>query len=640
MRRHRTRLPRSVPVGTLRRTIEDVRRFRTNFVFFTLLLLFVLLLGRLGKLQLVDGAHYKELARNRHMGLETFRPMRGQITDRYGWPLAFSRPLRRVAIDPHPQVITDVWAFARGVSAVLGDEPPAWRIRALIDRARLEADTPDANGKRRPLRRYISLRSRISDPLTVQRLDTIDALSNRRKMNLDMYGLIVEKSERREWPNGDYAVHPIGKPPVEGTKHRTGVEGHYDGWLRGKPTSVSVVRDRRRRAMAMDVSTDGSGARGKDVRLTLDLVIQHQVESELDRIVEEFRPTAAFALVLDVRTAEILGWSNRPTYDPNRRIRHGEVITGQMDWITQGRFEFGSIFKAFTAAWALENGIVDADSTIPMPIRLHIPGMPPINDSHPIGDGTLALLLEQSSNTGAAWLGRELEAKGMQALWERLRFGHKTGVGFSYEVAGRIAKGGTTTSGRWLPWLALRSAFGQGIAITPLQCASAFAALARADGCTIRPTIVKRKKPRDPRVARLCSPRHVATIREGLRRCVQFGTLRVPFAGCAFACAGKTGTSQQREHGVEMNIASVCAFAPADDPQVLVLVSARVTKNRGSGAAVSGLAARRLLESALHYWHVRPRPPETSQGMSPRLGHAHRQQVIWQAANLPRGGGR
>jgi cell division protein FtsI/penicillin-binding protein 2 len=627
-------------VGTLRRTIEDVRRFRTNFVFFTLLLLFVLLLGRLGKLQLVDGAHYQELARSRHMGLETFGAMRGQITDRFGWPLAFSRPLRRVAIDPHPQVIPNVWAFARGVSAVLGDDPPAWRIRALIDQARADAKKTGPDGKPKALRRYISVRSRIADPLTVQRLDTIHALSNNRKASLDLYGLIVEKSERREWPNGDYAVHPIGKPPVDGSKRRTGIEGHYDTWLRGKRTCVSVVRDNRRRAMAMDVSTDGSEARGKDVRLTLDLVIQHQVESELDRIVQTFEPTAAFALVLDVRTGEILGWANRPTYDPNRRIAHGEVVTGEMDWVTQGRFEFGSIFKAFTVAWALENGIVDAQSTVPMPLRLHVPGMPPINDSHAIGDGTVALLLEQSSNTGAAWLGQQLGAAGMQTLWERLRFDQPTGVGFSYEAAGRIAKGGTTTSGRWLPWLALRSAFGQGIAITPLQCASAFAALARADGYAIRPTIVMRGKPRDPRVARLCSPEHISVVREGLRRCVQYGTLREPFAGCAFPCAGKTGTSQQRERGVEWNIASVCAFAPADDPEVLVLVSARVAKNRGSGASVSGLAARRLLESTLHYWHKQPAPTSPMDAGGPRLGLAHRTQAVWSSARASTEAGR
>jgi cell division protein FtsI/penicillin-binding protein 2 len=595
-RRAVTSVPRAVAPGQLRRTLVAVRRFRTNFLFGTVLLLFVLLLGRLGKLQLVDAAQFQAEAAAKHASAYRFQPRRGRILDRNAQALAVPRSARRVGLDPTQ--IDDPRTFALLLSDALGG---ALTPRSVRDA--LLAAHAWARAKRRPLPQYRVLLPYVDEPGLITRLDEVRRMSIREKRRAGIYGVVIDMEEGRRYPNGDYAAHVLGQVPAEGCG--TGAEHAFTDSLSGRAQEVALQRDGRRRPYLESGSLDLSDCRGEDVRLSIDITIQHFVESALTRLVERWSPTVACGMVLDPHTGEILALANRPTFDPNESAANQNVAI-------QGLFEPGSFFKPFTVAWALQYAVVGPDDTIDMPERIQLPSDPhPIRDTHLVGPGDVRTLLAQSSNTGAAQLAHRLGPERMHALFEHLfpaRAGG-TGCGLPYE------KCGGPRLGKWPWWLAHRAGFGQGFHVTPMQMIAAFSAFARSDGRQVRPTITP-AAPDDPRVGvRVCDPLHLPVIRQGLERCASEGTARRVFADASYAVGAKTATAQQwgtRDgEPCRYNNCSVAAYAPADRPQVVVLVLAQVPVGSDTyGGTVAGPAVRSVLERTLHYWKVPPRRTE------------------------------
>ncbi|MDJ0973021.1 MAG: penicillin-binding transpeptidase domain-containing protein, partial [Planctomycetota bacterium] len=303
-------------------------------------------------------------------------------------------------------------------------------------------------------------------------------------------------------------------------------------------------------------------------------------------------------LVMDPHTGEILAWANRPTHNANLDGEDGlGTFHGGYDYVAAGRYEVGSVFKPITVAWALDKGVVRADEIIPMPEAHKFPGCKHvIHDTHYVGPGTVVLLLEQSSNTGAAELARRLGAKGMQDMWSTLRLTQRPDIEFPRAVSGIVNPEVGTK--RWPPWLYHRVAYGQGNSLTPLQLGTLYCALARPDARMVKPALLYRQKLRDPRGPRLCHPRYLPVIRQGLRQVVTQGTARKHIQASDYPIAGKTGTAQQGTN----NICSFVGMAPAHDPQMVCLVMAKVPRDKnGSGGAVAAPAVARVLNATLEY---------------------------------------
>jgi len=238
----------------------------------------------------------------------------------------------------------------------------------------------------------------------------------------------------------------------------------------------------------------------------------------------------------------------------------------------------------------------------------------PIGDAHAIGRGTVARLIAHSSNTGAALLGDRLGRERMRALFQRafpdLR--HGTDCGLPSERGARVALPRQDQSWPW--WLAHRAAFGQGFRVTPLQMASAFAAFARPDGRAVQPRVFLDDDRATARGPCLCRPADLAVVRRGLEQCVSEGTARRAFEKAPFRAAAKTATAEQwgtrRGRRILWNVCSLAAYAPADDPQVVVLVLAQVPDEaHGFGGTVAGPTVRRVLERVLGYWNLLPTSP-------------------------------
>lgn len=616
----RTRLPRSVPLGQYRRTLMAVRRFRLNFVFGMLLLLFGLLLGRLGQLQIVDAGLYRAKWLSRQNSRITLDARRGRIVDRHGHVLAEPKPCVGLAIDPGLAIIRDPARFSFGVAALLKGEISAAEIVQ-----RIQAVREDAIADNHPVPRYVRLVRRVDDALLVERLWEFSALSDREKIESGLWGLIVEPIEGRWYPNRSEAAHVLGRVPLDGVPG-DGLESALDSQLRGEAVSGTTARDGRGNRLARGDAVDPEATRGEDIVLTLDLVIQHHLETAMDTMVKEHVSLEACGVVLDVRTGEVLAMATRPTFDPNRE-------GPSMNRVTQGLYEPGSCFKPFTVAFALTDGVIRTDEMIPMPSDVRLEGDPhPVHDDHYIGDGMIRELLAHSSNTGSAWLAHLLGRERM-ALWLRHVFPYEWSAP---DAAGkRRLRAGTGCGLPWekgysrphdnerLSWVDThRAGFGQGFAVTPLQIACAFAAFARDDARILRPVLVRTSAPVLQDGRQVCAPRFLPAIREGLEACVTVGTAHRAFQGCPYSAAGKTATSQSSQRAdarvaalrglipgeaMKTNLCTLVAYAPAHEPQVLVLVLARQLKeDEVYGGNVAGPAVRSVLEATLAYWNVPP----------------------------------
>ena len=575
----------------LRQTLLAVRRFRMNFLFGTLLLLFLVLLGRLGQLQIVDAARYQAEAEQKQTSTYTVQAQRGGIFDRNGLTLATGKPARRVGIDPSQ--IKDPRTFALVLSNHLGGAVSPFEISKTI---RAAAEWARAN--RRPLPQYRVLLRWTDDPKLVDRIDEISSLSIAQKRRAGLYGVVVHREEGRHYPNGDYAAHVLGQMPAEGSVG-TGIEHALDRPLSGEDQEIRVRRDGRRRAYAPDGSLRGDAARGQDVRLTLDITIQHYLESALQDLCAKWAPTQACGVVLDPHSGEILAMGCRPTFDPNLEPANANLAI-------QGLYEPGSFFKPFTVAWALRHGVVGANEEIDMPSqRLFQSEKKIIRDSHYVGPGTVRLLISASSNTGAAELADRLGRDRMRELFEFLYPDREGGTrcGLPYE------KSGGPRRDDWPWWFAHRAAFGQSFHITPLQMAASFAAFARDDARLVQPTVFLGRRPEHVVGPQLCSRAHLDVVREGLVRCVEEGTARQAFAGVDYTAAAKTATAEQwgQLDGApcRFNNCSVAVYAPAESPQVVVFLMAQLPESkRGFGGTVAGPHVAKLTGEILRYWRV------------------------------------
>ncbi|MDF1699958.1 MAG: penicillin-binding transpeptidase domain-containing protein, partial [Planctomycetota bacterium] len=325
---------------------NHIRRFRMNMVFGMLMLLFAVMLVRLGKLQLVDGAQYAAEADANHQGAYRLAATRGRILDRGGVPLAVPKPARRLGVDPSS--VRDPRTFALALSDHLGGELQPWQIRDV-----LQAAQTWARDRERDLPQYRILMPYVDDPALVSRLDELASLSIRRKRAAGVWGAVVHREEGRSYPNGDYAAHVLGQIPAGPDRPGTGVEEWLDPHLAGRDLEITITRDARRRGDAQTRGGPRPSTAGRDVRLTIDITIQHMLERAMDEMVLEHGPHQAAGVVLDPHSGEILAMASRPTFDPNRKPANANLAI-------QGLYEPGSFFKPFTVASALGHGVVES----------------------------------------------------------------------------------------------------------------------------------------------------------------------------------------------------------------------------------------------------------------------------------------
>jgi cell division protein FtsI (penicillin-binding protein 3) len=373
---------------------------------------------------------------------------------------------------------------------------------------------------------------------------------------LGLPGLYFQRAERRVYPNGREASHILGLTDVDG-RGLSGVERQFDRRLRG---------------------------RADDLALSIDIRIQAVLRHELQGAVEEFSARGASGVVMDVESGEILSLVSLPDFDPNvTASAHGDAAFNNA---TKGVYEMGSTFKLFTTAMALDSGTVGIDDgyDASKPIRV---SRFTISDYHAKNRWlSVPEILVYSSNIGAAKMALDVGAKTQKAYLRRL--------GLLDPATIELPEVGTPLMpARWRDINTMTISYGHGIAVSPLQLASAVATV--VNGGTRRPSTVVRRDGPVPAGDRVLSDETSRHMRDLMRLVVRHGTGRNAEAR-GYLVGGKTGTAEKLEVGGYRQgnlISSFVGVFPMTQPRYVVLALLDEPKGttRTHGYATGGWVA-------------------------------------------------
>jgi cell division protein FtsI (penicillin-binding protein 3) len=386
-----------------------------------------------------------------------------------------------------------------------------------------------------------------------------------------------------------------------------GVEIFQNAALKGDSGRVVVSHDARNRSFE---SAETESKAGQSVSLTIDQNVQYAVERALAAAVAREHAKSGAAVVLDPHTGEILALANAPTFDPNAAKGIApEVLTNKA---LQYTYEPGSTFKVVAYSGAIEERLVKPTDMIDCQMGSITLFGRTVHDSHPHGVLSITEALAQSSNVAAIKLGMKLGDARLYDYIRRFGFGAKTGMELPGESRGllRDVKRWDKTSIGSIP-------MGQEIAVTPVQVAAAFGAIAN-DGVRIAPHVVRelrdgggkvipRAKPEEHRVV---SAETARTIRSMLEMVTLDGTAKAARLD-GYTAAGKTGTAQKidpQTHAYSKSkyVASFVGFAPVENPSAVIIVVLDEPGTSIYGGAVAAPVFKEIAEQVLPYLGVAP----------------------------------
>jgi cell division protein FtsI (penicillin-binding protein 3) len=527
-------------------------------------------------LQGVRAESLSQLGQTQQRQVVTIPAGRGTIFDRSGVELALGE--RATTVYANPMQIVDPRRAAQAVKQKLGLD--ADRVYPLLaDRSRGFV--------------YIE---RQADPAQAAALE---------RLKLPGFGTYPE--ERRSYPQRSVAAQVLGYVGVDG-KGLSGLELELDRVLRGRAGQETIVKDPA--GHVIDVQRRRVEVPGRDAFLTLDHTIQANAEEVLRATVRKWHAKSATGIVLDPRTGAILAMAVQPGYDANRYPSAPADL--QRNRTVTDTYEPGSTFKLITVAGALSERIVNPFTRFTLPYQLHVADRV-IHDAEERGtvNYSVAQILAHSSNIGAITLAQMLGRTRLSSWITRFGFGRTTGVDFPGESPGIVLP-----PDEWSGSTIGNVPIGQGIAVTPVQMAAAYAAIANR-GVWSRPHIVDHVagggRPSLHR-RRLVSPRIADQLMVMLKDVVAEGTGQYA-AIPGYQVAGKTGTAQKPDaHGgyaTGRYVASFVGVVPASRPRLVVLVT--VDEPRGAiwGGVVAAPAFQEIARFDLQYLEVPPDAPHT-----------------------------
>jgi len=505
-------------------------RLRASLVFGGLLFLLLGLLGRSLYLQRIDNAFLQEQGSSRYSREIDVPAHRGRIVDRFGDPLAISTPVKAV------------WAWPDQVVATPD------QLRALA--AALEMTPAALNQKLAQGGDFVYVKK----PVAPEVADRAAALK--------IKGVHDENEYWRYYPGGEVMSHIVGFTG----DHDVGQEGlelAQQSWLGGKQGSRRVIINRRGEIVE-DVKSIRAPQEGRDLALSIDSRLQYLAFREIKAAVDANKARAGAAVMLDVKTGEVLALVNWPSYNPNNRIR---VTRDKMrNRALIDTFEPGSTLKPFTIASALDAGKVRPGTIIDTAPGTLTIGHATIHDAHREGALTVEQVIQKSSNVGAAKIALSLPAETMWQTLSATGFGATPMTGFPGEVSGRLRPAKS-----WRPIEQATMAFGHGISVNLVQLARAYTVFA-TDG-ELKPVSLLKV---DGAIAGrpVISADTARAVRRMLEMVVLPGGTAPKAQVAGYRVAGKTGTAHKLEGRVYVDkyISSFVGFAPASNPRLVIAV--------------------------------------------------------------------
>lgn len=563
-------------------------RWRLYLVYGIAFLLFSVAAGRLFYLTVLDKEFLQNQGEMRAVRNESIPATRGMILDRNGEPLAVSTPTWTVIANPR-----DLWALSEdseNLSKPLGErKTPEQEIARLAEAMGVGSALLKERFEINRNKGFMYLKRQIPPHEAEAILDA------------GVVGVSKIKEYKRFYPAGEVTAQVVGFTNID-DKGQEGIELAYDQALQGQPGKFSYMKDLKGniiRTLGQEVPEQA----GENIELSIDMRLQYMAYRELKAVVTEQRASSASAVILDVRTGEILAMVNQPSFNPNDRsdlepeeLRNRAVID---------LFEPGSTMKPFSITAALRSGQYNTESIIdtnPGYLRF---GRYTIRDFRNYGEIDLETVLVKSSNVGTSRIALSLPQDTIWNMFYELGIGSPVGLGFPGETTGKLPM-----HPKWHPSEIATLSYGYGLAVSTLQLAQAYMVLAN-HGYKVPVTIFKQDIP--PQGEQIIPANIAQDVVNMLQSVVTKGSgkkAQIP----GYNVAGKTGTVHKVGAGgyeYDQYISLFAGMVPASNPRLAMVVMVNDPKGRKYyGGEVSAPVFSRVMEGALTTLNIPPDRPE------------------------------
>lgn len=559
---------------------------RLLFLMTVVVVLFFALAVKMGIIIFVQGDMLREKALIQQTRDLVVSAKRGSILDCNGNVLAQSANAQTVVLRPAEVEKGNVDAIAQVLADMLGMDVETVKEKATADKSEVW------------LKRQVD--NNVADEI--------------RELNLP--GVYFTVDVKRYYPNGSFLTQTLGFTSVDGNGLE-GLEAYFDKYLSGQNGKIVSEADRDGREVPLGEKAYIAPVDGYNIVLTIDEVIQSFLEKSLEEACVQQNAIGAWGIAMDPNTGKILAMGNYPDYDINDPPRDDiETLTElSRNKVITDVYEPGSTFKAITCAAALDSGKVTLEDTFDCSGSYPVDGQPIKCWRYPRGHGhqTLYQAVQNSCNVAFMKMGLAMGTETFYDYIYKFGFGQETGITFPSD------QGGIVMAEKYVRNSDLaRIAFGQSIAVTPLQLISSFSAVVNG-GFLYEPMLVKGITDSDGSYIQEYEPTVVsqpisgetsATMRDILESVVSEGSGKNAYIA-GYHVGGKTGTAQKYDEDGQVmtgkHIASFIGFAPADDPQIVVLIivdEPDVAVDFGS--IVAAPYVKNVLEESLQYMGVEP----------------------------------
>jgi len=610
-----------------------------------------LLSVRLIQIQLVDRQTYASKARKAYHQVERLPAMRGMIVDRWEEPLARSTTVTSIFINRNH--LLDPNLASVGLAYQIAQAEPDWQDRdarsrrsriATLRELMLKRNAPEVIVEKhlayaigvlaRPLgMRPEELRAQIEAPnprvkefALVKELPEDVAAPLREAVEKNrIEGFIFRNAIKRRYIAEDMATHLTGftgeLDEADGKMQtrivgRFGVESAMEEYLAGRDGR----REHRRDSSGLLVPGNSNSLvpprAGLNVQLTVDIGIQAIVEDELDAAMAEYEVERAAVVLMDPKTGEILAMASRPHFNLNRK--ENVAKHGWTHYAIQATYEPGSTMKIVAAAAALNENLVNPQTSIFCHNGFYKQGAISIRDDYPASYLTVEGVLQKSNNIGTVMMAQQVGMRRFYSYVDDFGFGKRTGVQLSGESSGLVRNSGNVVD------FSVAS-FGYALSVTPLQMASAYSVIANG-GKLMKPHIVRAVITNDgtvvekfePELVRqVLKPRTAEQMRAALQRVTETNGTATRAAVPGFDVAGKTGTAKKaREDGrgyhASNRVVSFAGMMPAKDPAfvcIVVLDTPRTTTMRHSGGLMAAPVFQKIATRVAARMNLQPTAP-------------------------------
>ena len=571
------------------------------------------IIGRLFGLQIEAHRYYVEMADKRALRIVSEIALRGMIIDREGEPVAVSSPVSSIVADPKLLTETlqnDLIEFKEKCiqeglnednqlicdfifsNANLSDEMlfTLYKQNKLEDLAALlqmGVDDLIADIEERKNRRFYYLKRQVQPDVT----EKIIALG--------LPGIFRNDGFNRFYPDAELLGQIVGFTDVE-ERGQEGIEKQYDEWLRGQKGKVKVVTSasRGRKPIAV-IGEEEATIQGQELQLSIDKRIQYVMRRELAVNQKEYRAKSASAVMIDVKTGEILAMVSLPDGNPNNsEERKPELMKNR---IITDVFEPGSTMKPIAMAGALDAGVISKKTYFPTNGHMNV-GKGVVRDPRNYGTLDATGIIRKSSNIGMAMIAQKMPRAKYYDYMHRMGFGEPTGLRFPGEQRGihRNPK-------KLDDFSYATTFFGYGISANALQVAQAYATLAN-HGVKVPLTLIKRDHIIEGE--QVISRQAADAVVEMMLSVVREGGTGTRANTASYTVAGKTGTARKivnRHYSDTLHRALFAGIAPATNPRIAVVVVIDEPQDKsGAGGIVAAPVFSRITENSLKLLGVLP----------------------------------